>query len=710
MRKFQQPIFLTVGGLLLAGVFVVDVARSRVPAVAGELSTVRELVLFLGYGLVFAVLAGTGSGLARSLPREIGKIVVVGVGILFGAPLVTWLPGYEFTERGAALVPANVMTLLLATLVSASLVLFALVLVRGISLLALHRRKKTSKRNLTIYTGAMLISVAGLLPVAGQTGGVASSAGMGIAILAAIVVSFRQGWVVYLSRREKLYSIAYSVLLFVATVVLLVLLSNRTPINKAMAFYSAPLQQFVVVNTIFGAIYFGMTFVSTLFHLPTAEAYERRQSELSSLHHLGRLITRVFDFQDLVTTVTRMAREVCGARSAWLELARAGNGGDQFEVVAADGIDVRTIELAVGSGDRSLRSLVALSRKPVLIEAVDRDRRTRHLSATGLSVSSIISVPLLSQERLVGILHATSDQEYAFDQEEMEVLRTFADHVTIAIENARLIEESMRRERYRQEMLVARQVQRRLLPQELPSHPAFELSAFSEQSSEVGGDYYDVVELDDRRVGIVVGDVSGKGVSAAFYMAEVKGIFQSLSKLYQSPRDLLIRANGTLVATLERNSFVSFLYGILDVSAGALTLARAGHCPMLFVSGEHRELIRPSGLGLGLAKDEIFAHNVEERTLHLRPGDLCVFYTDGVTESRSSGGEEFGEERLTDLVMRNRHASAAAVKEELWKALRAFTSGSDHVDDLTFVILAWKGKEREPRAPSSGSTSAAQRR
>ncbi len=147
-------------------------------------------------------------------------------------------------------------------------------------------------------------------------------------------------------------------------------------------------------------------------------------------------------------------------------------------------------------------------------------------------VGSLLVVPLVSHQNLIGILYATKQLDFGFEQDDIEVLSGFADQVTIAIENATLIQRSLEKERLQRELLLAQEMQKRLLPQTLPTFPNVEMQAVSAPALEVGGDYYDIAILDDRRVGIVIGDVSGKGVGAAFYMAEMKGIFQSLSKIY----------------------------------------------------------------------------------------------------------------------------------------------------------------------------------
>ncbi|MBI3579142.1 MAG: GAF domain-containing protein, partial [Ignavibacteriales bacterium] len=226
-----------------------------------------------------------------------------------------------------------------------------------------------------------------------------------------------------------------------------------------------------------------------LFHLPTAEVFERKQSELTSLHNLSRLVTQVFDFPDLVNTVTSMTLEVVGAKSAWLELIKGKRSDGQVlvEVVALKNITREQIEAITVDSEFSLRQLVLDSKRSLLIDDVANDRRTKHIKKLNISIGSLISVPLLSHNEIIGILHATKDFQYGFDQDDIDVLTTFADHVGIAIENSKLIAKSLERERFQQEMMVAQQMQKRLLPQKVPHYVAIDIAALSEPSLEVGG-------------------------------------------------------------------------------------------------------------------------------------------------------------------------------------------------------------------------------
>lgn len=693
MSRLGRLLYIGVPVVLFIAVFMVDVVRITVELENGGILFLREIAVVAAMVMLYFFIASGRQERGKGATKEIGRLLIVVGSTTVLVGLVQVFPTLGFSDTTSVSVPLNSLTVFFAMIASIGMSVASIVTVMTVKNLIFYKRKKGTKRNMVVYISALVGSSLFLFPFLSSDLNVISTSLFVIAIVMIVVISFRQNWIVYLSRREKIYSIIYSAILFVTFIVLSLLLTNRTFLNKAVVFFSGPAERFILLNSICGAVYFGMAFVTTLFHLPTAEVYERKQSELSSLHNLSRLVTQVFDFQDLVNTVTQMTREVCDAESSWLELLKKPKEGAdlQVDVVGLNNISEDQIRAIASSDKFSLRQLVIDSQKVLLIDEVSADRRTRHIREQGIRIGSMLSVPLVSQNNIIGILHATKNMDYGFDQDDIDVVTTFADHVTIAIENSRLIEQSLERERYRQEMMVAQQMQKRLLPQNFPSNARFEIAAMSEPSMEVGGDYFDFVQLDDDRVGVVVGDVSGKGVSAAFYMAEVKGIFQSLSKLCKSPRELLVRANHTLMGNLEKKSFISLLYAILDVREATLELARAGHCPVIHVSEKGRHMIRSSGLGLGLTNGELFEKSTEQKTLHLSGGDLCLFYTDGITEARNEAGEEFGYERLMDLAAEIRTLPAGEIQNRILTEIRTYCGKAAFGDDLTLVVLKWLG-------------------
>jgi serine phosphatase RsbU (regulator of sigma subunit) len=692
--------FFYIGGafLLLLIKFTIDVISKNVVLETGGVSLLRELSV-IGAFLLLYLAFSTAMGRREHAPvRRLGVLLIVTYGVLIASIGFGLTSVAGFDRKNFSLLPLDYPTLFLASVSSVMLGLFSVLAIRLLRDLVLFQRRKGTQRNFLLLGVAIAATGASVLMLRPLQDSAATTIFFIIAVILAIINAFRLPWIVYLTKREKVYTLVYSLLLFFAYTALNVMLAREGSLREALLYYSYPLTEVATLTAIFGNIYAGMAFVSTLFHLPTAEAFDRKRSEVTSLHNLGRLITQVFDFNELVDTVTAMTLQVCEAKSCWLELVR----GDQpssaagsvvpssVRVVAMKHIAPAEIEQLHQAEGESLRDEVIRRRTPLVIDDILREPRFLHLKKAKSSIASIVVMPLVSHNALVGILYATKDTSYGFLKDDVDVISAFADQATVAIENSRLINESIERERLIREMMLAQEMQRKLLPQSVPVYATLEIAAVSTPAFEVGGDYYDFVALDDGRLGIVVGDVSGKGVPAAFYMSEVKGIFQSLSRMYPSPRDFLVRANEVLMGTVDRHSFISLLFAILDVRTGGLTIARAGHCPMLLVSAEKVSYIRPGGMGLGLSGDALFAKSLQEQNVELREGDVCVFYTDGITEARC-GEDEFGYDRLLECTRGAKHLTADGIKEEVLSSVRRFVEERANEDDITLVVLKWHG-------------------
>jgi phosphoserine phosphatase RsbU/P len=251
------------------------------------------------------------------------------------------------------------------------------------------------------------------------------------------------------------------------------------------------------------------------------------------------------------------------------------------------------------------------------------------------------------------------------------------------------------KEQLEQDLRFAREIQMSLLPHGPLRLPGIALTGHCEPARQVGGDYYDFVPLDERTVAILIADVSGKGASAALYMAVLKGIILSLSQQHRSPRALLIAANGILSRHLDSRSFITITYAVIDLEARTLTYARAGHCPLIYMpgpwsDGRRVQILAPDGLVLGLQIDDdgqMFTRLLEESTLPLGPGDLFVLYTDGITEATNPSGDYFGEQRLGELVQAHAHLPFEEVRERILREVTGFVGTSAQQDDMTMLLL-----------------------
>jgi serine phosphatase RsbU (regulator of sigma subunit) len=265
-------------------------------------------------------------------------------------------------------------------------------------------------------------------------------------------------------------------------------------------------------------------------------------------------------------------------------------------------------------------------------------------------------------------------------------------NMSASIEHLRHVE----REKLRldEELQIARRIQRSLLPTAAPAVDGLCISDLCEPALEVGGDYYDFFPLGPRRLGLMIADVSGKGTSAALYMAELKGLVLALSRTHASPRALLVELNDLLGNSLDNRSFITMTYAVIDLAAGTLTCARAGHTPMLVCRRGESRMITPGGMVLGLRLPGAaarFGELLEEHTQSIAPGDVIVLYTDGITEAMNVDGDLFGEQALTAVVAAHCALDSAGIRERILRDVRAFVGEAEPHDDMTMVVVKVQG-------------------
>ena len=210
----------------------------------------------------------------------------------------------------------------------------------------------------------------------------------------------------------------------------------------------------------------------------------------------------------------------------------------------------------------------------------------------------------------------------------------------------------------------------------------------------MGGDYYDFFRLPGNRMGILIADVSGKGTSAALYMAELKGLVLALSQRYDSPRELLIEVNRIISEHLDSRSFITASYAVLDLECGTMRFCRAGHTPLIFFSGAGTvpaaQVLTPSGMVLGLrieGAEELFSQLLEETSIELVPGDIVVLYTDGITEAMNLDSDLFGEGRLSRLVEEHGHLDSGELRERIMREVESFVGAANQHDDMTMILV-----------------------
>ena len=334
---------------------------------------------------------------------------------------------------------------------------------------------------------------------------------------------------------------------------------------------------------------------------------------------------------------------------------------------------------------RNVLDEVVIRGKSVLTSDAQHDPRFATGTVVLQGVRSVLAVPLGVSEKVVGIIYADSPiAEGRFTEDHLKVLTTLASVAAIRVENARLVEARLDRERLERELALASEIQQRFQPTAPPHVAGYELQGISFPCYEIGGDYYDFIEREDGRLVIALGDVSGKGTAAALLMSSLHAAIHAQSASHDSLVATISAVNRYLADNIPSNRFVTLFYAELDPESGALSFLNAGHNPPLIVhSAGTVEQLASGGLPLGIKRD---AEYREGRT-QLQPGDVLVVYSDGVTEAVSPTGEEFGATRLYEVVSRNIEGSAAGIRDRIESSLTKFAQGTSAADDITLVIV-----------------------
>src|SRR4051812_28080048 len=266
--------------------------------------------------------------------------------------------------------------------------------------------------------------------------------------------------------------------------------------------------------------------------------------------------------------------------------------------------------------------------------------------------------------------------------------------MTASIED--LLRQAAEKKRLEEELRIAHEIQMSLLPQGPLVMTGLSVTALCVPAREVGGDYYDFLPLAEHRVGVLIADVSGKGTSAALYMAELKGLVLSLSEIHTSPRQMLIALNRIIANHLDARSFITMTYAVVDLRARTITYARAGHTPLIYVPGacgdgapRHVKILVPDGMVVGLKLDngEMFEHHLVEETIPLQAGDLYLLFTDGISEAMNARDDLFGESRLGRLVETHAHLPSEELRERVLREIAAFVGDAPQHDDMTMILL-----------------------
>ncbi len=509
---------------------------------------------------------------------------------------------------------------------------------------------------------------------------------LGLFVLTGLVLSGNMKWVAYLNFRQKwtgllllLLTIFYLFYIFItsgalvpedATTLQVISHSNHIFISSLM---------------IFVAIYSIFSFLVILFNLPTTSVFEQKLEEVVNFQRISQSIQTEQNEESVYNILLETSVSTVFADAAWLEI----NGTKEEH-------RLYTYEISEKEARDIIDHLAKQQVRGLLDQNQDKTRNlSKHLgSLRGSRFRSILAYPIYVKGENIGTLALLKELPEGFNKEMNKIVSTFANQAGISIENFRLMEEALQNERYKEELKIAKTVQKSLLPQQLEFDHHFDLVAFSESADEVGGDYYDSLRINDHQTALIIADVSGKGTTAAFHMSQMKGIFHSLAQGCDDPQEFMFRANQALIHCLERGSFISAIFFVIDTKEQTVKYARAGHCPVLYYNSltDNADYFKDKGVALGMVRNKSYKEFIQQNEFKYAPNDVMVLYTDGITEAKNNKNEQFGDERLNKVLCEVKSLSPSQIQEHLINRLYEF-SGTDNIDDdYTTMIIKFKSR------------------
>lgn len=510
---------------------------------------------------------------------------------------------------------------------------------------------------------------------------------LGLFVVVGLVLSGNMKWVAYLNFRQKWTGLLLLLLTIFYLFYIFLTAGSLVPDapNQAIHIIDHSVHVFILSLMIFVSMYSIFSFLVILFNLPTTSVFEQKLEEVVNFQRISQSIQTEQNEESVYNILLETSVSTVFADAAWLEIT--GKKEEQR---------LYTYEIT----EKEARDIIDHMSKQHVRGLLDQNQdKTRNLSKhlgslRGARFRSILAYPIYVKGENIGTLALLKELPEGFNKEMNKIVSTFANQAGISIENFRLMEEALQNERYKEELKIAKTVQKSLLPQVLEYDEHFDMVAFSESADEVGGDYYDSLRINEHQTALIIADVSGKGTTAAFHMSQMKGIFHSLAQDCCDPEDFMFRANQALIHCLERGSFISAIFFIVDTKAKRVKYARAGHCPVLYYNSrtDTTEYFKDKGVALGMVRNKSYKEFIQQNEFTYTENDIMVLYTDGITEAKNKKNEQFGNERLAEVLCEVKSLAPKQIQDYLINRLYEF-SGTDIIDDdYTTMIIKFKNR------------------
>jgi len=494
-----------------------------------------------------------------------------------------------------------------------------------------------------------------------------------------LVLSANLKWVAYLDYKQKWRAILLIFLVVIYQLYFLVYMFDSGSNYE----YFLHVTMFGNIGLIalgsFTIIYAVFALLVTLFNLPTTSVFEQKLEEVVNFNRLSQTRNTGKDEEEIYDILLDSSVSAVLAAAAWIETYDKSGELDKLFTY-----HITTAEISDLQDRLEKESIQDLFNKPS-----SGLKPSKYMASIDhYQYKSLLVYPVEMQDDHIATLYLIKDVSDGFNREMLEIVKAFADQASISVENYRLIDQAIANERYKEEINIAKRVHESLLPTELVDDDKLTVKAYSKAAADVGGDYYDTFRISETKWALIIGDVSGKGTSAAFHMAEMKGVFQSLAQLDMDPRDFMNNANKALSRCLDKASFITASYYVIDTQEQTISFSRAGHCPTLFYSAENADAryFESKGMGLGILRNSMYEDFVYVNTISYKSGDLLYLYTDGITEAKNNE-EEFGYDRLKDSLERHVYAETQEILYKVIQDVHDFCGAHMPDDDYTAILV-----------------------
>lgn len=413
-----------------------------------------------------------------------------------------------------------------------------------------------------------------------------------------------------------------------------------------------------------------------------AERIARQLDDLRTVHELADLLSGTLDLQAILNLTVRRVVEVMPVKACAIRLLNPETG--ELVIKAVHNLSEEYLRKGPVLLAKSPIDGAAFAGHSVYIEDAPTDPRIRYPeNSRREGIVSGLCVPLTYRGQTIGVIRVYTAKRHVFTESEESLLRSIGSQAASAIIHSRLYAEQVEGERVQRQVEAAAQIQRRMLPLHAPTMAGLTFGCVYDPTLQVGGDFYDFIELPQGYLGVCIADVVGKGLPAALMMASIRSALRAYAPSAASPAETVAQANQHMYRDTPVADFATLAYGVFSPDGRNFAYCIAGHLPPLLLRGERFTELTAGGLAIGIQPDETF----EQDSVALRSGDLLVMVTDGVTEAMDFQDENFGRERLLSSVWRHRRLDAQQLAGQILWDVRRFVGLAEQSDDITVVVV-----------------------